>query len=109
MPPSDRRQDPRKPLQLGVTVHVGGGGSQVQGTSVDLSRSGIFVRLTEELGIGQRVDLIIDPHEKDGLIVIGGVVKHIVKDVGVGIEFTRPSPQSMVRIEKILAAVKPPG
>lgn len=100
---ADRRQSPRKPLQLTVTMHVGGGGSQLQGTSVDLSRSGIFVQVKETLAIGQRVDLLIDPREKDGLIVIGGVVKHIVENLGVGIEFTRPSPQSLERIEKILA------
>jgi hypothetical protein len=99
----ERRQNPRKPMQLAVTMHVGGGGTQLQGVSADLSKTGIFVQVKEQLVIGQRIDLIIDPHEKDGLIVIGGVVKHLVKDVGVGIEFTKPSPQSLDRIEKILA------
>jgi hypothetical protein len=103
---SDRRQSPRKPLKLAVIMHVGGGGSQIQGVSVDLSRTGIFIQVKDTLAIGQRVDLLIDPHEEDGLIVIGGIVKHIVKDIGIGVEFTRPSPQSIERIEKILASIR---
>jgi hypothetical protein len=106
MSADERRQSPRKPLQLGVIIHVGGGGTQLQGTSVDLSHHGIFVELQEPLDLGQRVDLLIDPHEKDGLIVIGGTVKHVVKNVGVGIQFTKPSPQSLERIDRILDALK---
>jgi len=102
----NRRREPRTRIELRVTVHVGGGGYSIGGVSHDLSKNGIFVSLKEKLGLGQRVELLIESPVDRQLCVVNGVVAHVVLGTGVGIEFQHPSAVARERLQQLLATMR---
>ncbi len=99
----DRRNSRRQSLELKVTVHPSGGGHSLCGTSTDISRRGVFVTLPEVLPVGERVDLVIEPGDAGGVVLVAGQVIHHDRGEGVGIEFRRPSAVASERLERLLA------
>ena len=99
---TERRRNPRYRVALNVTLHVGGGGRTLLGTSVDVSRSGIFVQTEAPFSVGQRVDVMIESGLGDGLIMVGGLVVHAINGQGVGIRFTVISAKTQERINALI-------
>lgn len=98
----NRRQHPRKVVRLDVIVHVGSGGAPLKGTSLDLSRSGAFLRLRSPVAAGQRVDVFIAPKDDvSGPILVGGTVIRSM-DRGVGVAFSHSSEQVLRRVEQVV-------
>ena len=81
---TDKRQYPRKPLRLNVSVTRGG----VSGTGMarDISLGGLFLETMEEMAPGQVLQLSIPFTNQDRQIKVKGKVVRMTED-GVGIEF----------------------
>ncbi len=59
--------------------------------------------MPETLPVGERVDLVIDPGDEGGIVLVAGQVVHQDRGGGVGIEFRRPSAVASERLERMLA------
>jgi|GEM_PF-2144318 len=81
---AEKRQHPRKPLRLNVSVTRG----DVSGTSMarDISLGGLFLETMEEMAPGQVLQLSIPFTNQDRQIKVKGKVVRMTED-GVGIEF----------------------
>lgn len=103
---TDRRLSLRHPLALDVTLHVGGGGTSLRGKSVDLSRSGIFVVLSERIPEGRRVDVMIESRALGSTVATSGLVVHTVQGVGIGIRFSHQNPRTRELIGELIEQLK---
>lgn len=99
----DRREKRREAIDLRVTVQVSAGGRAWSGQSSDLSIAGVFVRSSELLPVGDRVDLVLEP-EEGGVILLAGEVAHAEPGKGLGISFHKPGAIAGERLAALLAA-----
>ena len=99
----DRRHARRQSLDLRVTVHPSGGGRSLGGRSTDISASGIFVATSDVLPVGERVNLVIDPGDEGGIVLVAGQVIHVLEGEGLGIALHRPSALARERLDRLLA------
>ncbi len=102
----DRRLSLRHPNALEVTLHIGGGGKSLHGRSVDLSRSGIFVVLSERIPEGRRVDIVIESAVLEAPVVTSGIVVHTVASVGVGIRFSHQNQRTREIVGQLIESLK---
>jgi c-di-GMP-binding flagellar brake protein YcgR len=96
----------RHPNALDVTLHVGGGGQSLRGKSVDLSKGGIFVVLSQRIPEGRRVDIVIESPVTEAPVVASGIVVHTVASVGVGIRFSQLSDRTREAIDALIESLK---
>jgi hypothetical protein len=104
--PAERRQTPRYRIGLNVLMHVGGGGRTLTGRSVDLSRAGIFVHLSEAVTEGHRVEMMLEADNHVDVLFVTGVVVHAVPGYGVGIRFSALSARADGRLVELLARLE---
>ncbi len=102
---AERRVGGRHALGLDVTLHVGGGGRSLRGQSIDISATGMLIRLDEPLPHGRRVDLVISGPRLSGPIATSGLVVHNVRGVGVGVRFTPRTERARAQLAELLAAL----
>jgi c-di-GMP-binding flagellar brake protein YcgR len=100
------RRDPRVELIYEVTYEVNR--SEIRAESTDLSRNGIFIQTMNPLSVGEQVKLSIRFLNGERSYRAVGVVRHSLKWVGMGLEFTHLHPEAMKLIDS-LSRVKMPG
>lgn len=98
----DRRRAERHPVILDITMNLGGAAPVLQGRSVDVSRSGIFIMTDTMIPAGRRVDLIIKGEPNESPVLTSGTVVHVVESLGVGIRFSTQTAMTRQRIEKLI-------
>lgn len=103
---NERRVSLRHPLALDVTLHVGGSGQSLRGKSVDISRSGIFVVLSDRIPEGRRVDVVIESSALATMVATSGIVVHTVTSVGVGIRFSNQNQRTRQLIGRLVESLK---
>ncbi len=103
---NDQRQDQRTPLRLEVIAHWGVNKPALHGVSIDLSMSGILVRLKGHVPIGRRLDLVIRGQSPEVIIATSGIVVHRVKGSAVGIRFARQSERTEQLLLGLLQGMK---
>ncbi len=99
MPSQHLRRDPRIELINEVEYEVNR--SKVRASSTDLSRSGIFIQTMNPLSVGEQVKLSIRILNSEKSYRAVGVVKHSLKWVGMGLEFTHLHPEAEKLIDSL--------
>jgi c-di-GMP-binding flagellar brake protein YcgR len=99
MPPQNVRRDPRIELINEVTYEVKH--SEVKAASTDVSRSGIFIQTMNPLSVGEQVKLSIRFVNGERSYRAVGVVRHSLKWVGMGLEFTHLHPEARKLIDSL--------
>lgn len=79
-----------------------GVGRSVRGKSVDLSRSGIFVVMSDRVPDGHRVDIMIESRSTATTIATSGEIVHSVSGVGVGIRFSHQNPRTRQLVGEVI-------
>lgn len=102
----DRRLSLRHPLALQVTLRAGGSGMSVSGKSIDISRSGIFVVLSDRIPEGRRVDIKIESPAVDTPVLTSGIVVHTMPKVGLGIRFSQQNERTRQLIGQMIESLK---
>lgn len=98
----DRRLAERHPVILDVTMNLGGAAPVLQGRSVDVSRSGIFIMTEANVPEGRRVDLLIRGEADELPVVTSGTVVHIVPKLGIGIRFSTQTELTRKRLDQFI-------
>ena len=105
MPPRNARRDPRVELVNEVTYEVNR--SEIRAESTDVSRSGIFIQTMNPLSVGEQVKLSIRFAHGDRSYRAVGVVRHSLKWVGMGLEFTHLHPEAKKLIDSMSSVTMP--
>jgi uncharacterized protein (TIGR02266 family) len=100
------RRNPRIELINEVTYEVNH--SAVRAAATDLSRNGIFVQTMDPLAVGEEVRLSIHFANAPTSYQAVGVVRHSLKWVGMGLEFTHLHPEARKLIDS-LAGINAPS
>jgi Tfp pilus assembly protein PilZ len=105
VPSQDTRRNPRIELINEVTYEVDH--FEIRAAATDLSRDGIFVQTMDPLSVGEVVKLSIrfPSHQKSYQAV--GVVRHSLKWVGMGLEFTHLHPEARKLIDSLAGVCAP--
>ena len=82
--------------------------SEIRAESTDVSRNGIFIQTMNPLSVGEQVKLSIRFPSGERSYRAVGVVRHSLKWVGMGLEFTHLHPEAIKLIDS-LSRVKMPG
>jgi len=106
VPSQDTRRNPRIELINEVTYEVNH--SEIRAAATDLSQGGIFVQTMDPLSVGEVVNLSIRFTSDQKSYQAVGVVRHSLKWVGMGLEFTRLHPEARKLIDS-LAGVRAPA
>jgi len=105
----ERRKHPRYRIDMGVILHVGGGGRTVLGRTWDLSSAGIFVLTGDTVSHGSRVEMaVIDSAQEETYFLAGSVV-HVVPGRGLGIQFSPLSTRTTGRLAQLLQQLAEQG
>jgi uncharacterized protein (TIGR02266 family) len=99
MSPQNARRDPRIELINEVTFEVNR--SEIRATSTDVSRGGIFIQTMNPLSVGEQVKLSIRLPNGERSYRAVGVVKHSLRWVGMGLEFTHLHPEAKKLIDSL--------
>lgn len=102
----ERRDSLRHPLALTVTLRAGGSGMSANGKSVDISRSGMFIVLSDRIPEGRRVDVKIESPAVKTPVLTSGIVVHTVANVGVGIRFSHQNERTRELIGLMIDSLK---
>ncbi len=93
-------------IELQVVVHVSGSENRYHGTSVDLSSSGIFVRMREEIAQGKRVDIVISSEKLGVNIATTATVVHRLPSTGLGLRFGVQTDRLREEIKELVDALR---
>ena len=99
------RRSPRIELINEVTYEVNR--SAIRAAATDLSRNGIFVQTMDPLAIGEEVRLSIHFANTSAIYQAVGVVRHSLKWVGMGLEFTHLHPEARKLIDSLAGTNTP--
>src|SRR5262249_20573849 len=99
MPPQNLRKDPRVELVNEVTYEVNQ--SSVRASSTDVSRHGIFIQTMDPLAVGEQVKMSIRFLNDEKSYRAVGIVRHSLKWVGMGLEFTDLHPGAQQVIDSL--------
>jgi hypothetical protein len=102
----ERRDSLRHPLALDVILRAGATGMSTTGKSVDISRSGIFVVLSDRIPEGRRVDIKIESPAVETPVITSGIVVHAVANVGLGIRFLHQNERTRELIGRMIESLK---
>jgi len=97
----DMRKEPR--IDLISEVHYEANRSEISARWTDISKGGIFVQTMEPLPPGEQVKLRIRLGANQKSYRAVGVVRHSLKWVGMGIEFTHLHPEARNQIDNLRA------
>jgi CheY-like chemotaxis protein len=96
------RRDVRLPVEFGVDTLGTGVGERVPAQAVNLSRSGILIETSAELGVGDELELEFSL-EGEALLAHGRVVRHGAPRF-FGVQFAPLPDYAMVRIERFVGS-----
>jgi c-di-GMP-binding flagellar brake protein YcgR len=99
MPPENIRRDPRTELINEVTYEVNR--SSVRASSTDVSRGGIFIQTMNPASVGEQVKMSIRFLNGEKSYRAVGIVRHSLKWVGMGLEFTHLHPEAQKLIDSL--------
>lgn len=101
MSPKDRRATQRFQPKPGDTLNYGA----TSGLIRDLSLEGVFIIDSDPLPVGSEVAFTLRAGGQD--ITLEGVVRHTLDGEGMGIQFTKVSPESKRRLRIHIASLAP--
>ena len=96
------RREVRLPVEFGVDTLGTGVGERVPAQAVNLSRSGILIETSAELGVGDELELEFSL-EGEALLTHGRVVRHGAPRF-FGVQFAPLPDYAMVRIERFVGS-----
>src|SRR5258707_2271618 len=99
MSPQDRRATPRFQPKPGNHIAYGERSVGIR----DLSLEGVFVCDLDPLPVGSEIIFTLRAGDQD--ISLEGVVRHSVDQEGMGIQFTKVSPESKRRLRIYIASL----
>jgi PilZ domain len=99
--PCGTRQHPRISLPKGMSVAWYGGGQQQVSRVKTLSMGGLFLCGPITLRVGAELTLVFEV--PGGILQAQAVVRNVVPGEGMGVEFTKMSPQGRLLLEQLLA------
>ena len=99
--PADRRATPRFQAKPGSQITYGASAAEVR----DLSLEGAFVADPDPLPVGSELAFTMRAGGQD--IVLDGIVRHVEKEVGMGIQFVNVSAVSKRRLRIYIAGLVP--
>lgn len=99
--PKDRRATPRFQAKPGSQISYGATAAVVR----DLSLEGVFVADPDPLPVGSELAFTLRAGGQD--ITLEGVVRHVEKEVGMGIQFVNVSAVSKRRLRIYIAGLVP--
>jgi hypothetical protein len=100
-PPADRRATPRFQAKPGSQIIYGATPVAVR----DLSLDGIFVVDPDPLPVGSELAFTLHAAGQD--ITLDGIVRHVVEQQGMGIQFVNVSAVSKRRLRIYIASLVP--
>ncbi len=95
-------------IELMNEVYYEIGQSELPGRWTDISKGGIFVQTMHPLLVGEQVRLRIRLHNESKFYRAIGVVRHSLKWVGMGIEFSHLHPEATEMIQGLTRVTIPP-
>jgi hypothetical protein len=101
MPGTNRRSTQRFESKLGNRITYGVTSAAIR----DLSLGGIFVLDPDPFPVGSEITFILRAGNQD--IFLDGVVRHSLDQEGMGIQFTKVSPESNRRLRIHIASLLP--
>ena len=96
-----RRQHPRIALPNGMVVAWYGGGLQQVSRVKTLSMGGLFISASIVRPVGTTLTLVFQV--PGGVVQAEAVVRNVVPDEGMGVQFTKLGPQERALLQQLLA------
>jgi Tfp pilus assembly protein PilZ len=113
---TEKRLSDRKHIKVQITVHDGEGFGDLYFETYDVSTGGIFITSDLLLDVGEKLHLEFQlPDSSNKPVIAEGTVVRVIrvprlptKDFkpGMGIKFTKITPEDQKRLEDFLTAVK---
>lgn len=100
----ERRQHPRCVCCGDAEVYVQGARRPERGRFSDLSRGGCFVEMLLPIELDTKVSVVLLIAQ--GRIRAEGVVRYLLPNFGVGVQFLHLEPKDLQRLEEVLAALE---
>jgi len=100
----ERRRHPRYAVRGDAEIYVEGVEFPVRGKLTDLSRGGCFVELLPSVMLDTKVTLVLLISQRQ--IRIQGVVRSVLTNFGLGIQFLHLEPEDLRRLEEVLTAAE---
>ena len=100
-PPADRRATPRFQAKQGNQIVYGANPTAIR----DLSLEGVFVIDQDPLPVGSELAFTLLAGEVE--ITLEGIVRHVVEQEGMGIQFTNVTAVSKRRLRIYIAGLVP--
>ena len=100
----ERRLHPRYTIRGDAEIYVEGVESPERGKLTDISRGGCFVELLPSLKLDTKVTLVLLILQRQ--IRIEGVVRSVLTNFGLGIQFLHLEPEDLRRLEDVLTALE---
>lgn len=100
----ERRRYPRFPCRGDAEIYVSSSEFPERGKVTDLSRGGCFVELLPSIRLDTRVKVILLIAQRK--IRVQGVVRSVLQNFGLGVQFLHLETEDLQRLEEILAALE---
>jgi hypothetical protein len=100
----ERRRYPRYAVRGEAEIYTPGTQFPERGKLTDLSRGGCFVELLPALTMDIKVTVVLQISQRR--IRVQGVVRSVLTNFGLGIEFLHYEPDDLERMEEVLAALE---
>jgi hypothetical protein len=100
----ERRQHIRQSCSGDAEIYVGGTRFPQRGRLTDLSRGGCFVELLPAITLDTKVTLVLLIAQRN--IRVEGVVKSVLPNFGLGIQFLHLEPKDLQQLDEVLAALE---
>lgn len=100
---ANRRESPRVPLATQINIED----SMALAFSRDLSVGGMFIETKVPCEVGTPIDLRFHLNEDTPVVIASALVRYLVPNMGMGVQFTEMEWEDRNRIRRFVAALAP--
>jgi len=100
----ERRRHPRYGCRGDADIYVQGSEFPERGKLTDLSRGGCFVELLPSITLDTKVTLALLISQRK--IRVQGIVRSVLQNFGLGVQFLHFEPEDLQRLEEVIAALE---